>query len=537
MIRWLSVLLTVYLLALGQVQAQTPILLCQNQAVATSVAGQPETKGPDLIVDENEIIISGWQGAGGGYIGSVRLTAKTQRGLKFVFLPSDLTRKKDGMKVDRQNVAMDGDVQLVLDTPKNIKIKVIGIEEPGTYEGKIEFRPHGATSGNTLNLRVIANATQPLTPLPGTEQIRLHLTAGKWSNFLLPRAETIDARELQFKNPFQIPVQLLAAEFVLNGNQTGYQLKPPTVQVQNYNKDNTQDKNKPMDGSVINLRLELNRREIPPDKYTGSLFLSFSGTKEAVQLPVVELTMRYGPLRALILLAVGILIGWFMLYMKTEGLALARITRGLDELKADINLIDRHDRLILQPSLRRVESFVRNKKLEDAKKELEKIEGRLALLMNVEEIEKGLKDPDAQLLEKIVKIRVAVQTEKDEEAKGLLDEIIMASVFNKKPAAKMASKTIEGPPKDAETPQSPSKSMWVKKQLQAFHLFLIKWVGPPVYYVITLLILLFIGFTTLYLKNLTFGAAPFGDYLNLILWGLGADVVSRNVDKLITAAK
>jgi hypothetical protein len=531
MTRWLTALFTVYLLALGQAQAQNHSLPGQKEAVAPSVAGKPETKEPELIVDEREINISGWHGAGGGYSGSVRLTAKTQGGMKFVFLSSDLTRKKDGMKVDRQNVALDGDIQLSLDTPKNIKIKVTGIEEPGTYEGKVEFRPQGAASGKILDLRVIANATQPLTPLPGTEQIKLHLTTGKWSNFLLPRAETINTRELQFKNPFQIPVQLLAAEFILNGDQTGYQLKPPTVQVQNTNKE------KPPDGSVVNLSLELNRSDIPPDKYTGSIFLRFAGTKEAVQLPVVELTMRYGPLRALGLLGVGILIGWFMLYMKTEGLALGRITRVLDELKADITLIERLDRLILQPMLRNVEFLIRNKKLEDAEKEMKNIEGRLTLLMNVEEIEKALQNPDPLLLEKIKAIRIAVKTGKNEEAQRLFDEINMMSVFEKQPSAKMAHAIIKEQIPDAKATPSAPEPFMLKKQWQTFHLFLIKWVGPPVYYVITLLILLFVGFTTLYLKNMTFGASPLGDYLGLILWGLGADVASRNVDKFLTPAK
>lgn len=533
MARVLSVFLVVYFLAFGQSQAQVPSQPGKIESGGPSIASQPEKKGPDLIVDEKEVVIRGWHGAGGGYAGSVRLTAKTQEGLRFVFLSSDLIRQRDGMKVDRQNVTTDGDIQLALDTPKNIKIKVTGIEEPGTYKGQVEFRRQGATSGDTSDLTVIANAAQPLTPLAGTEQIKLHLTNGTWSNFFVPRAETIDSRELQFKNPFQLPVQLLAAEFVLNGDQTGYQLKPPTVQIQNNNRGN------PQDGPVINLNLELMRNDIPPDKYTGSLLFKFEGAKEMVQLPVVELTMRYGPVRALILLVVGILIGWFMLFMKTEGLARGKITRSLDDLKARINLIDGIDQSILRPMLRNVEFLVRNKKIDDAAKELDKIEERLTFLMNVEEIVKEVQNPDSLFFEKIRAIRCAVKSGKDKEAQDLFKELDSIPSFREQPKAKMALMVFKEPTEVAAptpAPSQPSLLNRTDKEMQSISPSLIKW-APYVYYVIALLLLTSLGFVALYLKNNTFGASPFADYLSLILWGLGADVASRNLERLLPAVK
>lgn len=546
MARWLGFFLVTFFFIVGLVQAQTP---------------EP------ITVDENQVVIIGWHGAGGNYSGSVRVTAKTKESLKLLCLSSDLTREKDGMKVDRHNVTIDGEFQLSLGTPKNIKIKVTGIEEPGTYKGEIEFRPQGADSGKKLKLTVIAKATQPLTPLSGTDQIKLHLTSGIWSGIwseFLPKAETIDSRELQFKNPFQLPVKLLKADFVLLGDQTGYQLIPPSVSVELKKNSKQGDPTgsqttstsvgvKKIDDQphdpVIKLTLALNRDKIPPDKYTGSILLWFEGAKEALQLPVVEITMRHGPFRALFFLGIGIIIGLFLLYMKTEGLSLGKILRDIDDLRNQIRKIEIGDQDILETMLGDVELVVNQKKLENAKSELENIKIRLHLLYELEKIEKGLEKPIGNdVLELIRKIRVAVIQKKDAEARSSLDELKQRILTLRQAAVSNLIMTMQAykmamlAPKKAEpeptgTPRPSSKGDQVKEFFQRINLVLLKWLGPPIHYLITSLILVVVGLVTLYLKNMTFGASPLVDYLGLILWGLGTDVASRNVANVLVAAK
>jgi hypothetical protein len=46
--------------------------------------------------------------------------------------------------------------------------------------------------------------------------------------------------------------------------------------------------------------------------------------------------------------------------------------------------------------------------------------------------------------------------------------------------------------------------------------------------------LVLIGLQSLYSNNPTFGA-EFGDYLGLIIWGLGVDVASRTLSNLTSA--
>jgi hypothetical protein len=519
-----------------QAQDQYSRAATQEEAGASSTLPQVETKQSDsIIADEKELIITGWHGTGVSYSGNVRLTSQSSGAVQILFLPSDLTRQEDGMTADRQSVTIDSEeIQLSPKNPKNIKIKITGIEQPGTYKGHVEFRPREAASGKILDLTLIAKPPQPLTPLPGTDQLKLHLTEGTLSNWLLPYSETIDERVLQFKNPFRLPVQLAAAEFVLNGEQTGYQLVRPTVRVE-------VSGNRQNDG-IINFTLFLNRIAIPPDKYTGSVFVWLQGAKEALQIPVVEFTMRYGPLRAILLLLAGIVLGRFLFYMKVKGLALSKFTRYLDELKNRINHSEGLDRRILLYMFEQVESQVRNGKLkpEEVLAKLLKIEERRDLLLNVSEIEKALKDPkSADILSKIKAIRLAVRQEKDDDALRLFNELT-TEIPSDQPSAIMALAIIQGPARPEAPPRAPlpvSRAENIKRFAKDIYSFLIKWVGPPIYYSIMLLFLLGAGLETLYMKNAPFGASPLIDYSTLVLWGLGSDVVSANVESVLTKAK
>jgi hypothetical protein len=180
---------------------------------------------------------------------------------------------------------------------------------------------------------------------------------------------------------------------------------------------------------------------------------------------------------------------------------------------------------------------------------LENIKIRLHLLYELEKIEKGLEKPIGNdVLELIRKIRVAVIQKKDAEARSSLDELKQRILTLRQAAVSNLIMTMQAykmamqAPKKAEpeptgTPRPSSKGDQVKEFFQRINLVLLKWLGPPIHYLITSLILVVVGLVTLYLKNMTFGASPLVDYLGLILWGLGTDVASRNVANVLVAAK
>jgi len=205
--RWLCTFLVIFLLTIGQANAAEPV--GKGESGRPPSAGQQcKKQGVVINADESELTITGWHGAG-SYSGSVRLTARGAGVLKVLFLPSDLRRDKDGKTIDRQVITADNEIQLTPDTPKNIKVTVNGVEEPGIYLGQVQFLPPAGAQGKTLPLKVIVKSPQPLIPLPGTDQLKIHLSSPGWlSRLLLPAAETMNQRVLQFKNPFQLPVSM-----------------------------------------------------------------------------------------------------------------------------------------------------------------------------------------------------------------------------------------------------------------------------------------------------------------------------------------
>jgi hypothetical protein len=369
-----------------------------------------------------------------------------------------------------------------------------------------------------------------LTALPGTEQLKLHLAEGCLSNYLLPASGTINQRVLQFKNPYLLPVKLVATDFVLNGEQTGHQLTSPTIKLENGGNG--------QNDAFINFILKINRADIPPDKYSGGIFLRIEGARDALQVPVVELTMRYGPLRALLLLLVGVFLGWFLLFMNSQGLTLSRFTRYLDKLKDGIKQNERFDRRFLLRMLEKVELQVDNgkSKPEDATAELRKIDERRNLLLNMDELESELQDPKTPaILEKIKAIRLAVRQEKDDDARRLFNELL-SEIPSERRSTPEALATM--PEESIALLQAQREVTGIDKiKRSEIYTFLIEWVLPTIYYLITIFILVLVGFITLYSNNLTFGAAPLTDYAGLILWGLGSDVAGRNVQNVLTSAK
>ena len=59
------------------------------------------------------------------------------------------------------------------------------------------------------------------------------------------------------------------------------------------------------------------------------------------------------------------------------------------------------------------------------------------------------------------------------------------------------------------------------------------WVLRPIFFLLLLLLLTFMGLKSLYIDNGTsFGVGGLYDYLGLFLWGLSADVVQRTLQNV-----
>ncbi len=504
----------------------TMALLCalwlnSNEVLANS---PPAKSDFTIVADESEVKIRVWYGSGASYSRSFRLTATSsdlsQRDeVTFNFLSDDLVSQDDRV-LDRQYITLEpkNDYKLNLNTPKNFQVTVTGIQEPGTYRGKMEFYPQGVGREKSLKLDLIVEAlpAQPLIPFPSTAQVTLHLSRGWLSKILLPTGETIGEKVLTFENPYRINVSLTEKKVILNGENNGYQLNSPLVAVGAILNQGQQG------ASIIKIPLELKRNEIPPDRYTGIIFLKEEGAKEALKLPMT-LTVRYGPLLSIILLIVGFLLGAFVSLMKSVGLALAELENKWNKLRGRIDQIDPQDRDIFLPYLYAVRRNIDDKEQQEAAQGLKKIEDYLFMLEAMYSL-KNLVDPQ-KWSAAMINFRSCISRDDDAGAKKVLDDLRKEGLKVAIIIEKILNKLRRIPQPDW---WSRLRAWW-----QNWKWTFCKW-G---FYIILLFIFIYVGFTTVYLKILTFGASGVSDYGSLLLWGFGSEFASGNLTSVLDKLK
>ncbi|NEO82056.1 hypothetical protein [Moorena sp. SIO4G3] len=527
----------------------------------------------DVDANDQPLEIRGWLGEENGFIGNVRLTASKQDVASFIFLPSDLKGNDTDQEITRQQVELIGDPQLSAAVPKDFQVKVNGIQSPGTYEGQIELLPLGQQRSEAvvIPLTVTAKARPKLVPLPGSEQVQLQLVQCSWwldcglAHLLLPASAFQNQWQLGFDNPVEAPVSLRNAEVVLQGKQTGYQITetevipPKTPETLAANQ-------------IVRLPLQWERRQIPPERYTGAVYLTLEGKEERLAIPV-NLSMRSGPLIPLLLLLLGIILGRLFKYMQEKGIPQADALGKVNRLEGKITEADPEDQRILTPMVKEVRKSVYQMDLDGVKAEVNAIADRFNCLSRLRTMEQKLQ-PKKQhpkvggengILHKIAKARTLLslptdpQGEELEQVKALLAEIqseveqlgsSMMGPNNQPDAALMetaeeAEKAAEavGHAVEAEMRRVPALPMWVvqfkrslivlsgvSSQVRAEATY---WVVRPLLSLALLFGLSVVGIRALYVENgRTFGADPFGDYWELVLWGLSADVASRSLSSL-----
>ncbi|AUT00991.1 hypothetical protein CLI64_11585 [Nostoc sp. CENA543] len=517
--------------------------------------------------------ITGWLGEESALIGNLRLTAPGENIEKVVFLTSDLRRKEGGEIVNRQQITIIGEPQLSAGIPQDFQVRVNHITLPGTYEGTVQiFLPSQSQQPvETIPVEVIAKVRPNLIPVGDTEQIQLRLVnCDGWLGWidcsiargLLPASAFLNQWELQFDNPTQAPVTIIDSKVILKGEQTGYQITTQAVSLPKGDINIASDR-------IISLPLNINRCVIPPDRYIGAIYLTLSGQNQRLIIPV-DLKMRSGPILPLLVLIFGVLLGRLFKYMQESGGDITRAIKAVYRLKSRIKKEVEHpdDQRILERMIDWVEQLIRWEKIDKAFAEIDAIESRLEALSKLREIENKLMEMENESnLEKILqvlhnniaKIRVFIAQKNDIAANRLMQAVMkdLANLYyqiNGKDSLKLSENFLPLElassvnelliRADAVSPQDlPNPSKWEVRMQDL--LILISGVsddvriGATVFLIrpflsLTLLVgLSLVGLGSLYVDNgVTFGSRPFSDYLGLILWGISADVTSRNISSL-----
>ncbi len=533
-------------------------VLCLLIIFPTSALAQTNV---EVDAKDNPLKITGWLNEKDSLVGSIRLTAPAEVE-QLTFLPSDLKRQGGDGLIARQQIQFIGDFKLKAGIPKDVQVKVSNAELPGTYQGQIEV-VLSSQKRKIIPLTVLVKARPNLKPLPGNEQIQLKLTKCGWlldcalARLLLPASAFLPQWELTFDNSVDAPVKVTGAEVVLKGEQTGYQLTKTQIQLPNIPQSLPADR-------IVRLPLTWERSKIPPDRYTGAVYLTLEDANERLIIPV-NLTMRISPLMPLLVLFLGIVLGRLVKYMQEKGIPQAEALGKVKELEQQVDKTNEGDRDILTPMVGKAKQLVQRMKLESATAEVEKISARLDCLQKLQTLEQKLEPFKAHpqvkgetgILKKISDVRIKIELEQDEQAKTLLEEV-QADIAKLKSSLTMMgpgqtpdikiSEMVKGVT-DAVVAVSNAVQIGVKKPvakwvngLQRSLIFLsgnefrteaTYWFARPLFSLALLLGLSIVGIRTLYVeKGTTFGADPFSDYWGLVLWGLSADIASRRLSNL-----
>ena len=390
-------------------------------------------------------------------------------------------------------------------------------------------------------------------PMDGTKQLQLQLVNCQnpidcWlADRLLPRSTSITTRQLQFANQNTTAIKILNTAIVAEGKLTGYQLTPTEVQLP------TTETLAP--NQISSLPLILNRTKIPPDQYSGNIYLVLDKQSEWMTLPIT-LSVRTGPFLPLIILIWGILLGRLLKYMQERGEPQAKVLHDINELEYELRSIDPADQAILAPIIAQARRDTYREKFDIAQAKLKQVRDRVEALSQLRTLENQLEQriepiPDETVntaIETVQYARKALVRGEDTAARNSIQQVsnLLSNSGSRSSAQSFASlQQVTNSLNQIETPKSTTPSPtsighWLKRSLIEFSGVSDRaraeatfWVVRPVLALVLLGGLSAVGLGSLYVeKGETFGARPFFDYLSLILWGLSADVASRSLSNL-----
>lgn len=399
-----------------------------------------------------------------------------------------------------------------------------------------------------------------LIPLAGTEQVQLNLVNCGWfldcklAKLLLPASAFSTKWELQFDNPNLTSVNVLNSKIVIKGSKTNYQLISPTIEL-------PQAKQSLPANQIVDLPLTWKRDSMPPDNYTGAIYLTLAEQNNRLNIPV-NLNVRSGPFIPLLVLFFGVILGRIFKYMQERGEPQAEVLQQVNRLQEDIENAPEEDKKILTPMIDQARQAVYREKFEQAEVRIKAIEARFELLTELRTLETNLKGKEQhpvvkEAMEKITQARQSLILNNESEAKKILEEVRtdipkLTSLMGSSASDEGISEKLEQASKkaldsinrsiEAEKDLAPISNGWkhvqsfliifsgVSDQVRAEATF---WIVRPLLGIILLIGLSIVGIGSLYVENgKTFGSNPFPDYLGLVLWGLSADVASRSLSSL-----
>jgi len=262
---------------------------------------------------------------------------------------------------------------------------------------------------------------------------------------------------------------------------------------------------------------------------------------------MVTMTVRHGPLIALLLLLLGIVVGRLAQVVNSAQFQLQErqldMLRTLQEAAASIRRSD--SRFFLRREIDDINLKMRfgraSAEIDDA---LNKLAANIELLAQVDALQdEATKLTDANLLKKVQQLEKAaikaVSLGKLDEAKNAVKDIEIVISDAVGGGEYSFATTIPVMPLTLQ-----SKTPAVRRSGLEQVLLVLSGVQPvdasfaiwrfvkPSLYLILLLSLALVGLYSLYVKNATFGSDLLFDYVGVFIWGMSADIAQRTLQNL-----
>lgn len=485
--------------------------------------------------------------------GNIQLTApgRAVQGLRI--LASDLDRSETpAARIERSSVTGPASTSLIADQPQDLRITVANIALPGTYKGTLRFYiPEQSEPALTvpLELRVDARPdVKAVYPTLNRQAVRCSGWSCGIAGIVLPSGTVRVDWPVPLENRTLQQAVIEEATLMLRGEKSGELLPAEALKI---------DQELPAKlgvGQLSTFKLRLAPEKASADAYRGQLRLKLQGSDDPLLISL-ELSVREGPLLALIVIVLGICMG--------------RLVRQMDtpEVQRQLKLFGRHQAALgrigkvqdasalghLQQQLAQIKERIEQGRdsEETIGAALDQIEARGAFLCDLERLVeragklRGGERMVAEIAPDVARARAALLQDKLAEAeelrKKILETLTQDGTMGDRDAEEETTER-SGPRLVPLPPAQPQPGRLARilgrllsllSGLRPSSADVRYWFVRPLLGVMLLVLLTLLGLQTLYVNaGSSFGAAGLYDYLGLFLWGLSADVAQRTLHSL-----
>lgn len=502
--------------------------------------------------EDNPLLIRGrLDGQTSSFSGNVRLTVTGGDASDLRLLASDFQHESQlDLQIDRSYVTIPAGINLSAGQPRDVRVTVNNVTRPGIYTGVLKFLLPGQAESDALvipmelHLDAKPNVV-PVTPALSWQVVRCeHWLDCRLATWFLPANVVQDGREVWLDNQTVQAVEVVDGVVLLQGATSGSTVRANQV---------TLAVPHTLPASQVEpIAVTINRQQLAPDSYRGSLSFQLAGA-DAPVVVTTSLDVRQGPFWALVVVLLGILLGRLVRDMETS------------TAQAQVKLMPEYLRLWAAANvLKEVEARVdAQAKLDAFKQRLDKgkegeevlspvlttIEARIRFYTDLEVLADSL---EPRLRERLAdQFAAARQAARDgrqtdaEQCYAQIKEEVEAAATDGFLGGGERRETVE---RELAMLQESVRGLatvvtvktssggvrllaWLSGiRLNADARF---WIVRPILSLVLLVLLALWGMQALYVNaGTTFGATGLYDYTGLLLWGLTADVVSRSLSNL-----